>query len=167
MSLVQLFDNNLTLTVGALASLDVISANGKIDGSRNQGFRVVKSEIFCVMEDKTVLEGPLVVGVACNAVAAEIEKAIEVDPQSPSDDDERGTGVFIMPIWMIGEQTIDIPLQANGRILEKTISYGKNGWSIPESEAWSVWCYNRSGAALTTGTLFKFFVSHFGVWLRD
>ncbi len=167
MSLVQLFDTELSLALAALASKDVILQNGKIDGSRSQGFRIVNTKIWMEMEGKTVDEGPIQLGISCNAGAAEVEALMEADPQAPSDDDSRGIGVFVKTLFQVGKKELTIPAAASGRHLMAEISYGKNGWSIPEDQPWSVWAFNAGTGALTTGTVFRIFAEHFGVWLRD
>ncbi len=170
MSLIQQFDNDGTLNLGALASLDAVLVNTKIDGSRGAGFRVVQSNFWFAMNNKTTDEGPIMIGISASMVAGEIEAAIEADPQDPTSDDARGKGTFIKPLFMIGKDELKIPIATDGD--ERSwkphkISYGKNGWSIREEKALSVWGYNMDGAALTTGIVIEFFAEHFGVWLRD
>jgi len=165
MALIAQYDNNGTLTLGAQGALDVLSTNTKIDGARKQGFRVTKSNWFFQATGKTATEGPIIIGIACNADAAEIEAAIEADPQAPSDDDSRGMGVYIKPLFLMGIAQTEFPAAGDAVMKPFTVSYGKNGWSIPEDQALTVWAYAMG--ALTTGTVIRFFAEHFGVWLRD
>ncbi len=171
MSLVQQFDNDEVLTLSTLAGNDLISADTLIDGSRSQGFRIVKSNFFFNVTGKTQAEGPVMVGVAANLGSAKLELIIENDPQSVNEQDEdRGRGVFIMPLFMLGLLTTSLPAGAAGGPqtgLPVDVSYGKNGWSIPEGEALFIWAYNMQSGALTTGTVISWFAEHFGVWLRD
>ncbi len=168
MALVQVFDNDITFNLGTLAALDVVQVNSKIDGARNQGFRVVKSSVHFMMGGKTTDEGPIMIGVACNALSPEVEEIMEADPQSPSDNDERGMGVFIKPLFMITKNELELPLaSAPSERLSFTFTYGKNGWSVPEDQQLAYWAYNMDDAALTTGTQLRIFAEHFGVWLRD
>ncbi len=167
-ALVPQYENNGTLTLGTLGSLDVISAAGKNDGNRNTGFRYTKTSIWFTMDGATTNEGPIMVGVAANCSAAEIEAAMEADPQDQNDAPSRGAGMFIKPLFIIGEDELQIPLaSAPGPDKMFSFSYGKNGWSVQEAEQWSVWAYNMDPSALTTGTVIRFFAEHFGVWLRD
>ncbi len=167
-ALVQQFDNNGVLTLGTLGSLVAIQAAGKNDGSRNMGFRYTKSTVWFTMQGGTTNEGPIMIGVACNCSAAELEAAMENDAQDQNDPPNRSGGMFIKPLFIIGEDELKIPLDsAPGPDKMFTFSYGKNGWSVQEKEQWTVWAYNMDSGALTTGTVIKFFAEHFGVWLRD
>ncbi len=163
-ALEQQFDENFSLAVGALGNLDVIAANSQIDASRAQGFRITKSKMLFTYEAKTTAEGPLVVGIAMNVTAAGIEAAIEADPQSRNADNAKGEGVFIKPLFILPKPATE--LAADSQRLEFEMSYGKNGWSIPEGQDFKVWVYNL-GAALTSGTIVRMFAEHFGLWLRD
>ncbi len=166
--LVPQYDHDTQLTLGTLGGNDLIAQPSKIDQSRTRGFRVTKSRIFAEMIGKTTAEGPLMFGIAANASAAEIEAIIEADPQNPHDDDSRGKGVFIKLLRLIGQDELQIPLaSAPGQLMEFELSYGKNGWSIPQGEALSYWAYNMQAGALTTGTIFNIAAEHLGVWLRD
>ncbi len=122
------------------------------------------------MQGKTTDEGPIIIGVACNTVASQVELIMENDPQAPSSTDERGKGNYVKALHMIGKDELKIPIATDGddrSWLPMTVSYGKNGWSIPEDQALSYWAYNMDDAALTTGTTMEIFAEHFGVWLRD
>ncbi len=155
------------MSIGALGSLAATKIGSKI-GVRKQGFRVVKSDIHFMMGGKTTDEGPIMIGVACNADSTEVEEILEADPQAPSDNDERGMGVFVKPLFMITKNELELPLaSAPSERLRFVFSYGKNGWSIPEDQELSYWAYNMDDAALTSGTSFRIFGEHFGVWLRD
>ncbi len=93
---------------------------------------------------------------------------MENDAQDQNDAPSRGSGVFIKPLFIVGEDELQIPLaSAPGPDKMFSFSYGKNGWSVQEAEQWSVWAYNMDSSGLTTGTVFRFFAEHFGVWLRD
>ncbi len=171
MSLVQQFDNDEALTLGTLGGNDLILQNSLIDGNRAQGFRIVKSQFYFNLTGKTQAEGPIMVGIAANVAANKVELIIENDPQNVNEQgDERGRGVFVKALFMIGLLTTSIPGGAAGGPtvgLEREVNYGKNGWSIPEGQALSVWAYNMQSGALTAGTVISWFAEHFGVWLRD
>ncbi len=170
MALEQLYDNNTVLSLLTLGSLDAVAINSKIDGARKNGFRVVKSNIWVAMNGKTTDEGPIIMGVACNTISSQVELILENDPQSPSSSDERGTNNFVKALLMVGKDELKIPIATSGdnrSWMPFVVSYGKNGWSIPEDQALSYWAYNLDDAALTTGTQFEIFAEHFGVWLKD
>ncbi len=162
----QQFDADANLTLGALGGNDVIAQNSSIDGSRAQGFRIMKSEIFMTLTGKTTAEGPIIWGVACNMDAAEIEAAMEADPQDRNADDSRGEGTFIKILDVIGLVEVTRPTTNSLNSPLFKVSYGRNGWSIPEGQNLSFWAMNV-GAALTSGTVLLFSAEHFGVWLRD
>ncbi len=167
MVLVQQFDADLLLTLGALAASTTITVNSSIDASRLQGFRVVKSELKVTMTGKTTAEGPITFGVAANfESAAEINAALEADPQGRASDDSRGKGTFLMILDSIGLVPTVFPASDEGVGKSYTISYGKNGWSIPEGRNLQFWARNQ-GANLSSGTLLIFVATHFGVWLND
>ncbi len=60
------YENNGTLALSTLASLDAIAQAFKVDASRQQGFRIAKLRLAVVLEGKTATEGPILWGVACN-----------------------------------------------------------------------------------------------------
>ncbi len=169
MALIQQFDFDGTLSLGTLAANTAVSAFTNIDPSRAQGWRAVMSEWLFSMSGKTTAEGPIIFGIACNMTAPEIELALESDPQNKNDSDNRGDGTYIKSLGTIGLLVTDFPSafhepKSDDKMIVK---YGKNGWSIPEGEALSVWAYNQGGAPLTTGTNLCWFAEHFGVWLND
>ncbi len=168
MALVQQFDSDLTLTLSTLGAASVISVDSSIDGSRLQGFRVTKSRIFITMSGKTTAEGPIALGVALNfeSVAA-IKAALESDPTGQQSDDDRGKGTFIRMLDTVGLVPTVFPSSDEGTGKMYEISYGKNGWSIPEGRSMRFYAHNLFGSALTTGTQFQITAEHFGVWLRD
>ncbi len=152
------------ITVGALAALDAVVVNSVIDATREEGFRILKTEYFVHFEGKTTAEGPVMFGFAANLNAAEIEEAIEADPQQRADDPEMHNAM--RPVWVLGvipklstEQDQSFPGNVKGIFNPR--------WSIPEGKGASWWAYNNSSGALTTGLLIKIMAKHFGVWLRD
>ncbi len=167
MALVQQFDQDFNLALGALAANDATLINGRIDGAREQGFRLVTTDLQIQLTGKTTAEGPIVYGVCCNMNAAEVEAAIEADPQISTADDARGKGTYIKILGMLGLLQTAFPQSGDNTERRHHISYGKNGWSIPEGQAWSVWAYNQGSGALTSGTTMLMAAEHFGVWLRD
>ncbi len=169
MALVQQFDEDTTLNLATLAVKTILSQALKIDASRENGFRVTKSNFHFSVADKTAQEGPVMIGVACNFVNdAAITAALGADPQKAQADDIRGKGTFIKGLFLIGTNVQAYPGDGgaiDGQMIE--VSYGKNGWSIPEGSSMVLWAWNMGAAALTTGTRINMYAEHFGVWLRD
>lgn len=109
-------------------------------------------------------------GVSANIDATGIAAAFADDPQASVDDISRSMKQFLMPLGMIGKDETVIPLGTNsGRQswIPFEVSWGKNGWSIPEAQSAGFWAYNMDSSSLTTGTVLEYFAEHFGVWLRD
>ncbi len=169
MALVQQFDIDLPLPVGALAAGAAVIANSRIDAARENGFRIVKSQLFLTLTGKTTAEGPIAFGVAMNVPnAAAITAILDADPSDSKADISRGEGVFVKILGVLGLlETSFPPISRDGPGWMMEISYGKNGWSIPEGRGLVYWARNNDGSALTTGTILTFSAEHFGVWLRD
>ncbi len=168
MALVQQFDVDLELVLSTLAAGAIIRVASSIDSTRENGFRITKSRITVGMTGKTTAEGPLLFGVDCNFDnSAQVTAALNANPQKPSDDDSRGTGSYIRFLGMIGLVPTVFPASDEGVGQVFEISYGKNGWSIPEGSALNYWVRNNDNSALTAGTILQFSAEHFGVWLRD
>ncbi len=153
-----------TITLGALASLDaVVVEDGKIDASRLEGFRLIKTQYWMDYKAKTANEGPVLIGFAMNQNAAEIEEALEADPQQRADIPE-------------GEQTMRpvfplevVPFAPTSQVADGFAVRGEqiSRWSMPEGKGLSWFAYNFGPAVLTTGGIIVIYAKHFGVWLRD
>lgn len=148
----------IDLSIGALGGLDVAVAPSKIDASRLNGFRVMKTEYFMALEGYTAGEGPVVVGMAMLQDDATIEQGLEADPQSASD--LANNSYTKRPVWPLEIFTL------------QTADGGKKGsfnprWSCPEGQVTNWWVYNLDGAALTIGCMLHILAKHYGVWLRD
>ncbi len=169
MVLVQQFDHDLELALSTLGAGTVIRKESLIDGSRLNGFRLVKSRIFITMTGKTTAEGPILFGLDIGFPAGtDVKAVLETDPQSSMADQNRGKNTFLKILGVVGLVPTVFPASDEGitpAVYEMT--YGKNGWSIPEGQALNYWFQNLMGSALTTGTTMQITAEHFGVWLRD
>ncbi len=167
---VMQYDNNFTLTVGALTTLNAIYQASRIDGSRLQGWKEIYCEITAQVTGKTSAEGPLLWGLAANLTAAQLEVIIEEDPQSRTSPITRAPGSWLKVLGMI-------PLLTNAAPLTGGTGDGSDGaanplrvkvnWSIPESLDFGMFVYNMGAGTLTTGTVIHAYMEHYGVWLRD
>ncbi len=162
MGLDFVYDEAVTFAIGALAALDCIGLNTKIDGSRKSGMKVVKSEIWVDYAGKTDVEGPVLFGVAALLNAAEIEVALEADPQGRANVENNQSRRPVWPLLMIAKdgtknvnRSLIMPLEV------------KPSWSIPEGEDYTYWAYNMDTSALTSGLVLEIFAKHTGVWLKD
>ncbi len=168
MVLVQQFDTDLDLAIGALLANGVAKVASSIDTSRENGFRIVKSRIFVTMTGKTTAEGPIFFGVALNFESASaIALALLADPTLRTSDISRGKATYIQILQKVGLVPTVFPSSDEGVGKMFEISYGKNGWSIPEGAEWAFFAFNTDASTLTTGTAFQVTCEHFGVWLRD
>ncbi len=128
----------------------------------------MKSRITVTVTGKTTAEGPIQFGVECNfADAVAVQAVLDADPQKRTDDNARGAGTFLMILDKVGLVPTVMPASDEGFGKVYEISYGKNGWSIPEGSALNYWAKNNDSSALTTGTAFQIDAEHFGVWLND
>ncbi len=153
--------DDTTINLSTLPAGTAIILPSKIDASREQGFRILRTEWHIAYDGITIGEGPVVFGFSCNVAATEIEACIEADPQDSAD--RVGNTQSSQPVWPLvyqarseGENGIE-PL--NGML--------KPRWTVPEGEQANWFAYNRSSSALTTGGVFFVFAKHFGVWLND
>lgn len=153
--------DDVTVTLGTLASKDAIAEASKIDSTRGNGFRIMKTEYWVDFRGKTANEGPLMVGMSAIFDAAGVESAIEADPQDSSEDSNNLLAK--RPIWPLAL------LQAapDGNDQQVQMHSVNPRWSVPEGENLYWWVYNMGAAGLTTGTVVHIFAKHYGVWLRD
>ncbi len=168
MPLEQEFDSDTSLTLSTLGAAAAIVTNSRIDGTRRQGFRIVKSKLIVTVSGKTTAEGPIAYGVMANIDnAADLAAILTADPQGKTAKTERVKGQFVKLLGVIGLVPTTIPSSDEGTGKMHEFTYGKNGWSIPEGRALSYWAFNKDGSALTAGTILNFTAEHFGVWLND
>ncbi len=146
-------------TLGSNVLLGAVDS--KLDAAQLNGFRVTRAEVMIEVAGKTGAEGALMVGAAMNQTDAEIEAALEADPQSAVDPDGEPTKRPVWPLGMIGTGDTNVVLN-NGVPIIWTPK-----WSKPEGQDLRWWIYNDGAGALTTGAIASFLVKYFGVWLRD
>ncbi len=144
------------IDISSLASLDAVSGASKIDAARENGFRILKSEVMIRSE-----VGGLAVGMSGPGLnVAEVEEAIESDPQSPSDNvDIERTMRMVVPFGVVPFDALVMNLTGENAI--------KPRWSWPEGQAMLYWVYNFSPDAVTTDKGLSILAKHFGVWLND
>ncbi len=106
-------------------------------------------------------EGPVLVGMAHDLSATEIEETLGADPQRSGDPTAEPRAM--RPVWPLGQMFNNSA--GNGQIILEGVQ--KIGWSIPEGTDLKWFVQNVSGATLTTGSVFRIIAKHFGVWLRD
>ncbi len=159
----------INIDLSTLAAFDAISAESKIDAAREMGFRIIESEIYIDVYDKPVNTGGIMVGIAVDLSAAEIELTIENDTQSNAPGNAVGEARVKRPVWPLGIVSHDATF---GTIVWSKAAGGVNwkpspkGWSIPEGSFLTYWAYCLD-TTLTGATQVTIFAKHKGVWLRD
>ncbi len=151
-----------TITLSTLASKDVISVSTNIDGSREQGFRALRGDLFITLKGSTPEEGPILVGLSTGLTAAEIEEALESDPQDSQDHD--AVAKSMRPVWPLA--TFFEIATSHVQATQSPIVW-KPRWSFVEGQGLEAWAYNLGTGALTTGATVSVFGKIFGVWLND
>lgn len=158
----QILRENCAIALSTLADATAIKAtSGGLAGNMQEDFRIIKSEIFVYVEGHTVGEGLITIGLADNELSvAEIAECLDVNGPVDRNDHLNAERVMrpVFEVCQIGETTMEIPNE--GLPLEKTFR-----WTFPAAEGWCWFAYNDSGAALTTGTIVRIRVKHYGVWL--
>ncbi len=151
------------ITLGALAALDVATIDAtRIDGGHLQGMRIKRFKFGMEISGKTDGEGPILVGAAVGLTAAEIEEALEADPQGSNDTDARDkANRKVFPLMMIPRINI-IP---SGPVPLIDVPWPFK--TIPEGVGLVIWAYNMSSGALTTGTTIQTWMTFVTEWLRD
>ncbi len=160
------YEHDGILAVGALAANDAISADTKIDATRLQGFRIAKLRMAASMTLKTTAEGPLIWGIACNMVAAQVESAIEIDPQSIAGTTQKAPGAWLKILGQIPFDFTNGPILGSNGVSAEMVEIMVN-WSVIEGQPFVVWVYNQGSGGMTTGAQLLYTMEIFGVWLRD
>ncbi len=150
------------VTLGALAALDVISANLKADAGIGQGFKIVKMKYTMSWRNNTTLEGPIVWGLAKGPIdAAEIEEALEADPQGEVDIPAAEFAVRkVFPMGMIPASGT-----VNGGLEMMPMRSIRFPWkTVRDDESIAIWHWNLGAATLTTGWLVVYFFTFVVEW---
>ncbi len=148
------------LTVGALASLAAATSTSKQNSSREQGFRILKSEWYATLKGYTDGEGPWVFGLCQDLTAAQITAVFDAVPQFAGDGVENFDAM--RPLWILG-------IMSSEGNMDQTTRSGewKPKWSFPEGVPLKAFIWNASAGTLTTGATLILVAKNYGVWLRD
>ncbi len=157
--------DEINLGLGTLAAGAIIAANSRIDQTRLQGYRILKSQYVFVCTGLTSDEGPLRMLFAHDLTNTEAEEAIGADPQRSNDPTNDASARTKRPLWPLDNGVFFQNAEGNGRLVAQ--GEIKLGWSIQEGTVLKFMVENFSGNALTTGATVTGRVKHFGVWLRD
>ncbi len=153
----------VNITLGALAEDTAVSAASKIDASREQGFRVLKTQYAIDVVGKTNDQGGILIGLNHNLSVAEVAEALAADPQGSPGKDRPENEQAMRPIWPLKFVPVTVT-----SIEEKLLNFEevKINWSIMEGSTLNWFAFN-TGGLLTTGTVVNIIAKHFGVWLKD
>ncbi len=163
------YDHDNSFPLSTLGANTAILGATKIDSTRLNGFRIAKVRITAAITGKTTAEGPIAWGLCCNLTAARLKAIIEADPQASTEDDEHGSGEWLMHMGMMTLATTAGPLTGGlgGPNVAAQHEEHKINWSVIAGKSFDLWAYNMSGSPLTTGAIIQSFQEIFGVWLRD
>ncbi len=155
----------VSIDVTGLTSANVIGDVTKIDGARNQGVHIDQIKWAARWQQFTTLEGGVQVGLSVGdgLTDAQVEEALEADPQSDSDVPATEQSLRkVFPLFMVPDSTeLDSHQQMEFRSIDR--------WpfkDLNEDEALKTYAYNTSGTTLTSG-LIKLDMVITGRWLRD
>lgn len=166
MSELAILHEVITITVGALASQTAVLGSSKIDASRENGFRIMKTEYEIDYRGKTASEGPVEIGFAYNQSATLIGETLADDPQSRVEDENAGeTKRPVYPLEMVPYNVTN--KHGTNPTVPTALRSMTARWSIPEGNKFDAYAYNWGGGALTTGMTITIRCKHYGVWLRD
>ncbi len=154
---IQYDDQRLSVSLGTKAAT---IRTGRLDGNRDNGFRLVTLDSLIGWDSKVDNEGPGLIGIALNMSQAEIETLLEDDPQSSTAIVPRGLGQYIKLLGII-------PAGGTGGVLNNgNPIHTKVNWSVPEGDQMVYFMYNMDTVTLQAFGV-NFFSQYTGVWLRD
>ncbi len=152
--------------LGALAGQDAVKFQGPV---LQEDFRILKSEIYALVNVLTANEGlSMLFGIANGELsAAEIEECIEA--QGPLDRNDR-VAIERAERWVkVLGVTNDQGVSTTTELFYDMHSgapmlTSKDRWTYSDPEGWTYWIYNRGGS-LTTGSTLQLVATHYGVWV--
>lgn len=157
--------DNVALTLSTLGASTALSASSRIDGSRENGFRIIKTQYWLDWIGKTAPEGPLIFGISFGLSVAQIAACITADPQSKREDfNVHDTALPVFPLALIPIASTGKAATPDDAVPMREITLR---WSAPEGTSMNWFVFNADTSALTTGTSVVVFAKHFGVWLND
>ncbi len=160
-AMAQILHESKEFSFGTLASKDVISSTSLIDAAKENGFRLLRTEWWVSVRGMANAEGPVLIGLAANLSAAEVEITLEANPESANSASEGHNAN--RPVWPLAVLEND----GNGGHKASDSGVLKPGWSIPEGSFLNWFAWNLDGSTLTTGGSAIVYAKHFGVWLKD
>lgn len=153
---------NAQIALSTLADAAAIKqTSGGIGGNLGEDFRILKTEYSVFVEGFTNDEGPITFGIADNELSVtEIAETLNLlGPLARNDRD--GQEKSERAVFEYGQVMANSSVQGGVEPRhEKTPR-----WTFSDTDGWTWFAYNDSGAALTTGTILRIRAKHFGVWV--
>lgn len=149
---------SVVLALATLADDTVISVAGP---TLTQAFEVISTELTVAMRNHTADEGPIDYGLNQSGLTTtEVLEALDASPTSEID----------VPAIEHTKRKVRIYGVFDGALPEEKVNDGspvrKKMWvPVPDGDPLpEIWFRNRSGGALTTGTIMEIQVTYFGYW---
>ncbi len=155
------YDEGKTIDVASLG-LHVLSAlvASKMDTAREQGFRVMKGELFVGSDNFAAGENVVLYAIGPSLDNTKATEAIESDPQLGDAVSREAPMRPVWPLCVIGD---DNKQPNNGMPI-----VWKPRWSFPEGTGLQFGCYNFGDTALSAASQTVFVHGkYYGVWLKD
>jgi len=153
--------DDVNITLGALVATTAVIVSSKIDSTRLNGFRLLRTEYFMHMRGATTGNSPVLVGMAHELNSTEVLETIVADPQHKGDPQTENRA--LQPVWPW--EVLMANADGDGRVWAQGVA--KIGWSAMEGTTFRFFAFNFGPADLTTGAIIHIVAKHFGVWLRD
>jgi len=155
-------------SLGALSAATAVRV-GQIDGSLQEDFRILKSEIAARLVALTAGEGAGLLFGICNAELTAAEIAECLTTSGPLDKNDRllkeRAGRWVK---VLSQYDPTNTLAVAGLFKNKTggpIIESKDRWTYSDPEGWAYFVFN-DGATLTTGASVLSVATHYGVWVQ-
>jgi len=160
----KLFDDR-QLALSSLAADTALTSITKLDGNKQQGFRILKLRGWADLIGKTEGDGPIIFGFAAGDIGVtKIKEALDADPSGGVTDPPSYEAIMQSkyPIWILG-----VFPRTNAEAVKQIHYDRKIKWSVGEGRGFDFFVYNSGGSALTPGATLENFAEILGVWLND
>ncbi len=164
-------DFDLSLAIGAISAGALSAFNTKIDASRENGFKIIKTRLGAQVNAKNGADGPVVFGVSCNINATELLAYLEQDLQKKTATPVLGPGQFVKILSYLPVTS------TTGRLTSNDVNDVGSGvhlvdigvaWTVPEGDNFGFFFWVPTGGAdLASGMTMTAIWEWMGVWLRD
>ncbi len=150
---------NAQITLSTLA--DGVAVTADLIQALTEDFYILSVDLSWALLEATAGEGPLQVGVAMgDLTVSEIVEAVTASPSGPDDiiaieRSRRPTRISGAFSGLNTEEVLD-----DGHMIRTKCKF-----MLYDGKSFKAWCLNRSGAALTTGSLIRVTGRAYGRWV--